>query len=528
MMTVTKNILSLLLLTISLAVQAQEKVPEKYAELITMNGLQSKLSILAADDMEGRETGTRGQRKAAAYIASTFANIGLQKAATLNSYEQFFPLYQDSLIQTNISQDGVAWEHKLDYIFPLTQNENGSFQSNRIVFAGYGISDSAYDDYEGLNVNGSIVVICLGEPKKEGKYFIAGENKASAWTYPGLLKKIALAASKGAVAVMIINPAMEMFTQRMTENSIKTNLYYPSNKTSNSSLPYMMISYSAAQKLFGEKIYDQISRAKTNELFLKHSIAVQKNIKGQFEKTKKRTDASNIIGIVEGTDKKEEYLFLTAHYDHLGIRDGKIYNGADDDGSGTVAVMEMAAAFARAKKEGKGPRRTVVFMAVSGEEKGLWGSEYYSDHPIYPLEKTTADLNTDMIGRVDTERTLADTLNYVYVVGHNKISSELPIINERVNAAHTGLVLDYKFDDPNDPNRIYYRSDHYNFAKKGVPVLFFYDGMLKADYHKPTDDIQWINWPLFEKRARMIFYTAWEMANREKMLIRDMELAIDN
>jgi len=527
-MMVPKNLLTVMMIAISIASKAQINDAEKFASQITVEALKSKLSILAADDMEGRETGTPGQRKAAAYIAGIFANIGLTKAATLNSYEQFFSLYQDSLIQTNISQDGVAWEHKLDYIFPLTQNENGSFESNRIVFAGYGISDSAYDDYEGLNVKGSVVVICLGEPKKEGKYFIAGENKASAWTYPGLLKKIALAASKGAVAVMIINPTMEIFTQRMTENSIKSNLYYPSNKTSNSSLPYMMISYSAAQKLFGEKIYDQISRAKTNELFLKHSIAVQKNIKGQFEKAKKRTDASNIIGIVEGTDKKEEYLFLTAHYDHLGIRDGKIYNGADDDGSGTVAVMEMAAAFARAKKEGKGPRRTVVFMAVSGEEKGLWGSEYYSDHPIYPLEKTTADLNTDMIGRVDTERTSADTLNYVYVVGHNKISSELPIINERINAAHTGLVLDYKFDDPNDPNRIYYRSDHYNFARKGVPVLFFYDGMLKADYHKPTDDIEWINWPLFEKRARMIFYTAWEMASREKMLIRDMELAIDN
>ncbi|MCX6322959.1 MAG: M28 family peptidase [Sphingobacteriales bacterium] len=527
-MTVTKNILSLLLLTISLAVQAQENVPEKYAELITMNGLQSKLSILAADDMEGRETGTRGQRKAAAYIASTFANIGLQKAATLSSYEQFFPLYQDSLIKTSISLDGVAWQNTMDFIFPLTQNESGSFESNRIVFAGYGISDSAYDDYEGLNVKGSIVVICLGEPKKEDKYFIAGENKASAWTFPGLSKKIALAANKGAVAVMLINPATNLFTQRVKENSIKSNLYYPSDKISNTALPYMMISHAAAQKLFGEKIYDPISRAKTNEIFLKHFIAVEKNIKGQFEKIKKRTDASNIIGIVEGTDKKEEYLFLTAHYDHLGIRDGKIYNGADDDGSGTVAVMEMAAAFARAKKEGKGPRRTVVFMAVSGEEKGLWGSEYYSDHPIYPLEKTTADLNTDMIGRIDTERTSADSLNYVYVVGHNKISSELPIINEGINAAHTGLVLDYKFDDPNDPNRIYYRSDHYNFARKGVPVLFFYDGMLKADYHKPTDDIEWINWPLFEKRARMIFYTAWEMANREKMLIRDMELAIDN
>jgi Zn-dependent M28 family amino/carboxypeptidase len=233
------------------------------------------------------------------------------------------------------------------------------------------------------------------------------------------------------------------------------------------------------------------------------------------------------LGVVEGSDKKDEYVFLTAHYDHLGIQDGKIYNGADDDGSGTVTVMQMAQAFAQAKRDGNGPRRTMVFMTVSGEEKGLWGSEYYSEHPLFPLEKTSVDLNTDMIGRVDTERKTADTLNYVYVVGHNKISSELPVINEGMNKKYTNLVLDYKFDDPNDPNRIYYRSDHYNFARKGVPVLFFYDGMLQADYHKPTDDVDKINWPLYQKRAQMIFYTAWEMANRDKMLKRNKSLPKD-
>jgi Zn-dependent M28 family amino/carboxypeptidase len=163
-------------------------------------------------------------------------------------------------------------------------------------------------------------------------------------------------------------------------------------------------------------------------------------------------------------------------------------------------------------------------MAVSGEEKGLLGSEYYSDHPIYPLEKTTANLNIDMVGRVDTERKTADTLNYVYVIGHDKLSSELPIINEGVNNKYTGLVLDYKFDDPNDKNRIYFRSDHYNFARKGVPILFFYDGMLLSDYHKPTDTVDKINFQLMEKRAKMIFHTGWEMANRDNMLKRDTPL----
>ena len=220
-----------------------------------------------------------------------------------------------------------------------------------------------------------------------------------------------------------------------------------------------------------------------------------------YKKISIQLDASNVIGYIEGTDKKDEYVFLTGHYDHLGKQSNEIYYGADDDGSGTVGVIEMAEAFAKAKQEGNGPRRTVVFMTVSGEEKGLWGSEYYSDHPVFPLDKTTVDLNTDMVGRIDTERKTGDTSNYIYVIGHDKISSDLPVINEGVNNKYNNLTLDYKFDDPNDPERIYFRSDHYNFARKGVPILFFYDGMLLADYHKPTDTVDKINLELMEKRV---------------------------
>jgi Zn-dependent M28 family amino/carboxypeptidase len=158
------------------------------------------------------------------------------------------------------------------------------------------------------------------------------------------------------------------------------------------------------------------------------------------------------------------------------------------------------------------------------EEKGLWGSEFYSDNPVFPLDKTTVDLNIDMVGRVDTERKTEDSLNYIYVIGHNKLSSDLPVINEAANARSSKLTLDYKFDDPNDEERIYYRSDHYNFARKGVPVLFFYDGMLKADYHKPTDTVDKINFELMEKRVHLIFLTAWEIANRDAMLKRDLPL----
>jgi Zn-dependent M28 family amino/carboxypeptidase len=186
--------------------------------------------------------------------------------------------------------------------------------------------------------------------------------------------------------------------------------------------------------------------------------------------------------------------------------------------------MEIAEAFAKAKAAGKGPRRSILFMTVSGEEKGLWGSEFFSDHPTVALDKITANLNIDMIGRIDTERKLPDTTNYVYVVGDDKLSTDLKPISETVNKQYTKLVLDYKFNDPNDTERIYYRSDHFNFARKGVPIIFYYDGMLKADYHQPTDTPDKINYPLLAKRAQLVFYTAWEMANRDNMLKRDIPL----
>jgi Zn-dependent M28 family amino/carboxypeptidase len=245
-----------------------------------------------------------------------------------------------------------------------------------------------------------------------------------------------------------------------------------------------------------------------------------------YGKTTISSKAPNVIGVLEGTDLKDEYLFITAHFDHLGKRDTVIYYGADDDGSGTTGVLEIAEAFVKAKAAGKGPRRSIVFMTVSGEEKGLWGSGYYGNNPIFPLDKTTADLNIDMIGRSDASRKTGDSTNYVYVVGDDKISSDLKVISEGVNNLYLKMELDYKFNDPKDPNRIYFRSDHYNFAAKGVPIIFYYDGMLGADYHRPTDTPDKIQYELFAKRAKLVFHTAWEMANRNEMLKRDIKLEI--
>ena len=228
-------------------------------------------------------------------------------------------------------------------------------------------------------------------------------------------------------------------------------------------------------------------------------------------------ESENILAFIEGTEKPEEIIVVSAHYDHVGTKDGVVYNGADDDGSGTVAVMEIAEAFQEAKKAGKGPKRSILFLHVTGEEHGLLGSKYYSDNPVFDMKNTVVDLNIDMIGRSDKENEGKD---YVYVIGSEMLSSQLKVINEAANKITHNLELNYKYDDPNDTQRLYYRSDHYNFAKHGVPVAFFFDG-IHADYHQPTDDPEKIDYPLLQKRAQLVFATAWELANRNDRIVVD-------
>lgn len=516
-----RNLFTVSFLLFCIALKAQDQ--KKFADNINHVFLQKHLTVIAGAEMEGRETGTEGERKAAAYIENYFKSIGLTTAPGLNGYRQYFPLYKDSLESSEFEINGKEATFGKDYVSPAATNETHKFKSDHIVFAGYGIEDEVYNDYKDLDVKGKVVLFFAGEPKKDGKSLIEGGPRGSAWTFPGLPKKLALAYSKGAEGAIVITPSMAEFSERTVNGSRKTNVYYP--RTQEKALNFAILSHQYAESVLGAGIPELIKKAKEGTPFTS-SDYFTREIKAELKirKHREKIMSSNVVGVLEGTDKKDEYVFLTAHYDHVGIRDGKIHYGADDDGSGTVGVMAMANAFVKAKKAGKGPRRTVIFMLFSGEEKGLWGSEYYSENPFFPLEKTTVNLNTDMVGRIDTERMSADTQNYVYVIGHDKISSDLQQVSEGANKKYTNLVFDYKFDDPKDPHRIYFRSDHYNFARKGVPVLFFYDGMLKADYHKPTDTVDKINWKLYEKRVKMIFHTAWEMANRNEMLKRDKPL----
>ncbi|MXV38061.1 M28 family peptidase [Flavobacteriaceae bacterium Ap0902] len=224
--------------------------------------------------------------------------------------------------------------------------------------------------------------------------------------------------------------------------------------------------------------------------------------------------ANNVVAYIPGTDKADEVVVLSAHLDHLGIKEGKIYNGADDDGSGTIAIMNIAKAFKQAIDKGYQPRRTLVFLHVTGEEKGLYGSKYYTDNPLFDLDKTIVNLNIDMIGRVDDEHQVKGIPNYLYLIGSDMLSDELKQISEEVNNQYYQMEFDYRYDAPDDPNRFYYRSDHYNFAKNNIPVIFYFNGT-HADYHQDTDTPEKIDYRLLTQRTKLIFATAWTLANRE-------------
>lgn len=485
---------------------AQKKTKDKntntFSNSITADDLKKHLFIVASAEMEGRETASPGQKKAAAYIENQFKSFGLLPGNN-GSYQLHYPVYQDSLTSAKIEVNGNAFELDKDFSVNAGQNYPATYRFADVVFVGNGQVDSTHNDYEGLDVRGKVVLMMPAQGQQSGQ----GRGNFGAQ-----FARIDSAQKRGVVAVLLVGANFP----RSIKTNPKGNMYL--NAFQRVVRPNQ---FTVSEKIAREIMGNDFDQAKSGNL---KPRSYKAELMLNFEKTTTNLQSSNIMGMIEGTDLKNEYVFITAHYDHLGKRDTVIFYGADDDGSGTVGVLEIAEAFAKAKAEGKGPRRSIVFMTVSGEEKGLWGSAYYGDHPVFPLDKTTVDLNIDMIGRSDASRKVGDSTNYVYVVGDDKISSDLKPISESVNNKYIKMELDYKFNDPKDPNRIYFRSDHYNFAQKGVPIIFYYDGMLGADYHRPTDTPDKINYELLAKRTRLVFLTAWEIANRDAMLKRDIPL----
>ncbi|MCY7421848.1 MAG: M28 family peptidase, partial [Chitinophagaceae bacterium] len=421
--------------------------PEKYAATITSQSLKNQLTIIAGPAMEGRETATPGQRKAAEYIVSQFKLAGLQPAPGTTDYQQTFPLFYDTLINVILIVNHKPQTFGQNFIATLQANETVNIKNKKLVFAGYGINDSSYDDYAGKNVNGKFVVIFSGEPRVSDKYLVSGTSRPSKWGYfQGNTNKAKAAKLNGAAGIIVINPASATFPE-MVGPLQKTNIYYPTPAaTVTETVNQVTISHALAATILGSQFDSLLKNAEDLKPLNQVAVKIKNKVTFNFTELKVPLFSTNVAGFIEGTDKKDEYVILTGHYDHLGKRGDVIYFGADDDGSGTTSVIEMAKAFGKAKAEGNGPRRTIVFMTVSGEEKGLLGSQYYSENPLFPLDKTSVNLNTDMVGRIDPTRKNGDSTNYVYVIGEDKLSSDLTVITDEVNSKFVHLELDWKFN----------------------------------------------------------------------------------
>lgn len=514
--------LVLLLCLSGFGVKAQDSPMTTYANGIQAEPLKKHLSVLASDEYEGRETGEKGQKMAAEYIRKHFKEIGLEGPVKEGEspYFQTFNLFKNYWESCNI-KTAKGNELKLfEDFFPYGRYTFGTKDFD-VVFAGYGLDTETYSDYAGIDVEGKAVVIIEGEPQKEdGTYWVSGteEESSNATSFA----KIKLAKDKGASLIIIAYKHKADFSKR----NAMFKAYYAQptlgfDKPEEEAEAGLAFStFEAATQILNTKVAKleklmakMDGKGKSTAGKLKATITVDPKLK------KEPVATENVLGYLEGTDKKEELLVITAHYDHVGIINGEIHNGADDDGSGTVAVLEIAKAFAKAKAEGKGPRRSILFMTVTGEEKGLLGSEYYADHPIFPIENTVVNLNTDMVGRVDKAH--EGNPNYVYVIGSDMLSTDLHSLHEEIAKRHfPEMELDYTYNSENDPNRYYYRSDHYNFAKNNIPVIFYFNGT-HEDYHKPTDTVEKINFDKIAKIAQLNFCTAWVIANREARLVVD-------
>ena len=504
-------LLGLILFSLPILAQTNDSIALKYADYIAIESLKKNLGVIASDEYEGRETGKKGQKMAADYIAGQFKAAGIPPLKH-DSYFQQFLLDEKQPGEMELSIDKKEYKAKADYycFSGDIRTKKNTIKTKEVKFLGYGVEEKNYNDYAGAKVKNKTVLILSGEPMdKDSVSLITKDKTGSAWNDK---QKIKTAKDKGVKLVLIIKEDIE---KEITRN--KQRLEAPSMilKNEKDRTTVIYISKQMADGLLAgitsvDKLKGEITATQKPV-----SVKIKKPIRIEIKGKAQQVSSENVLGYIEGGDLKEELVVLSAHYDHLGIRDNKVFNGADDDGSGTVALMELAKDFAKAKKEGHGARRSLLFIAFAGEEKGLLGSAYYAEHPEFALSKTVCDLNIDMIGRVDAKHT--NKPDYVYLIGSDKLSSELHNISETINKKYTHLELDYTYNDERDKNRFYYRSDHYNFAKNGVPIIFYFNGV-HEDYHQETDEIQKINFEEIKKRSTLVFLTAWELANRRERI----------
>ncbi|RNC86453.1 MAG: M28 family peptidase [Winogradskyella sp.] len=485
--------------------------PVEYAKTITQDELKTMLYEYASDKYEGRETGEKGQKLAVEYIKNQYLDIGVASAYKSEDFFQEVYLERQSVSEAELDVNGKSYTSFINHIV-LSLSKSLDINTSEIIYVGYGIDDNNYSNYKGLDVKGKIVLAKSGEPKDEnGNYITNGKQEGTKWTNgrQALSSKRNAARDNGAKVLLYFDEGLfsryAPFYQRQAESGFSSRL---SLKNEENDFAFLMINDSLAKALLPTIEKDSTSKEVNINLSLKSERKVENVL------------SENVVAFIEGSEKPDEILVISSHLDHIGYQNGEICNGADDDGSGTVALIELAEAFQTAVKDGFAPKRSILFLHVTGEEKGLLGSRYYTDvDPIFPLANTVADLNIDMIGRTDPKRK-EGRRNYVYLIGSDKLSTDLHNLSEEINKKFCNIELDYTFNDENDPNRYYYRSDHYNFAKNNIPVIFYFNGT-HDDYHRPSDTPDKIQYDLLENRARLVFHTAWEIVNRDKRIAVD-------
>lgn len=480
-------LLSCVLVQAALGLAQADSLRLRYASTITEADLRRHLEILASDSFEGRETAKPGQWKAADYLRDQFINMGadsLGSRTTSSDVEGFFQRFD--LIESGrgtISVRNGAGQLELgqDLLY-FTEVLDSSLQVKELIMADIHQAD-------GLDWKGRDMLL-----------------NADSWgpgLSPTLLRdNLNMARQRHPRTITVLMEDFGALARMAHGEETRLSLAYEESRRKEPMPQVLLVRRAAFASLLSPKARKRLAR-------LKAAQGIPVDLDLVVDRKSRQVESANVLAYIEGGDLKDEVLVLTAHYDHIGIQHGVVYNGADDDGTGTVALLEIAEAFMRAKQEGHGPRRSVLIMPVSGEEKGLLGSRYYSDHPAIPLSRTIANLNIDMIGRTDSAH--ADAAPYVYIIGSDRLSRDLHAANERANA-HVGIELDYTFNAPDDPNRFYYRSDHYNFARKGIPSIFYFSGV-HEDYHQPGDDVEKIRFDLLRARTNLVFHTAWELAN---------------
>ncbi|MBS1796153.1 MAG: M28 family peptidase [Acidobacteria bacterium] len=504
---------------------------------ITAAQLRGYLEFIASDELEGRDTPSRGLDIAAMFIADHLRAWGIKPAGDNGTYFQKFPLRRKRVdaAGTRLELNGQSYAYGEDF---LAGTISGS-ASGGLVYAGHGwmIKSKNIDALQGLDVKDKIVVVTSGLPKGVTFQDLQGGKQGVDWASPTLNAQL-----KGAKAVIVMpnfGTLAGWAGARWTQTE-KGAYEFGAETAATTAIPVVTASPRLAAALFqGEKASAGMifNKAVTQDFVEPFELKPTKKLSLTVAARADTVYTQNVVGVLEGTDPvlKNEYVAVGAHYDHVGMNpfwpgEDKIWNGADDDGSGTVSVLSIAEAFAKGAQK---PKRSILFIWHAGEEKGLWGSEYFTNNPTVPLDKVITELNIDMIGRYQNPGDENHPVNKflpkpgeVFVIGSKMMSTELGAVSEETNKSFLNLSFNYKYDDPKDPEQFFYRSDHYNYARKGVPIIFYMDGT-HADYHQPSDSIEKINFEQMERVARTIFATGWELANRAVRPTVDKPLPVD-